>query len=356
SKDPNAPRLDPLGALLSIVSLSIILYAIIEAPDQGWGSSGTVTKLVVGLVLLAVFIVWELRTDHPMLDVRFFEKPRFTAAAAAITLVFFAMFGSLFLQTQYFQFVLGYSPLETGIRMLPFAAAMMITAPLSSRVVQRIGTKFTVAIGLGLVTTGLIALTGLQADTPYGNIFWRLMLMSAGMGFTMAPATESVMGSLPIFKAGVGSAVNDTTRQIGGALGVAIVGSVLATTYSDRMGPILSTLPPAASAAGNSIGAAQAIARSLPEQMAGVSTALIAASKSAFVTAMHQGVLVAAAATLLGVVLVLVFLPATARDEELGEQDFEFATEHAGEFPMPASVDLDAPRDPDFGLPHRSGE
>jgi len=356
SKDPNAPRLDPLGALLSIVSLSIILYAIIEAPDQGWGSSGTVTKLVVGLVLLAVFIVWELRTDHPMLDVRFFEKPRFTAAAAAITLVFFAMFGSLFLQTQYFQFVLGYSPLETGIRMLPFAAAMMITAPLSSRVVQRIGTKFTVAIGLGLVTTGLVALTGLQADTPYGNIFWRLMLMSAGMGFTMAPATESVMGSLPIFKAGVGSAVNDTTRQIGGALGVAIVGSVLATTYSDRMGPILSTLPPAASAAGNSIGAAQAIARSLPEQMAGVSTALIAASKSAFVTAMHQGVLVAAAATLLGVVLVLVFLPATARDEELGEQDFEFATEHAGEFPMPASVDLDAPRDPDFGLPHRSGE
>lgn len=356
SKDPNAPRLDPLGALLSIVSLSIILYAIIEAPDQGWGSSGTVTKLVVGLVLLAVFIVWELRTDHPMLDVRFFEKPRFTASAAAITLVFFAMFGSLFLQTQYFQFVLGYSPLETGIRMLPFAAAMMITAPLSSRVVQRIGTKFTVAIGLGLVTTGLVALTGLQADTPYGNIFWRLMLMSAGMGFTMAPATESVMGSLPIFKAGVGSAVNDTTRQIGGALGVAIVGSVLATTYSDRMGPILSTLPPAASAAGNSIGAAQAIARSLPEQMAGVSTALIAASKSAFVTAMHQGVLVAAAATLLGVVLVLVFLPATARDEELGEQDFEFATEHAGEFPTPASVDLDAPRDPDFGLPHRSGE
>jgi EmrB/QacA subfamily drug resistance transporter len=356
SKDPQAPRLDPLGAVLSIVSLSVILYAIIEAPDQGWGSSGTITKLAVGVVLLAAFILWELHTDHPMLDVRFFEKPRFTAAAAAITLVFFAMFGSLFLQTQYFQFVLGYSPLETGIRMLPFAAAMMITAPLSSRVVQRIGTKFTVAIGLGLVTTGLVALTGLQADTPYGNIFWRLMLMSAGMGFTMAPATESVMGSLPIFKAGVGSAVNDTTRQIGGALGVAIVGSVLATTYSDRMGPILSTLPPAASAAGNSIGAAQAIARSLPEQMAGVAAALTAASKSAFVTAMHQGVLVAAAATLLGVVLVLVFLPATARDEDLGEQDFEFATEHAGEFPMPGSVDLDAPRDPDFGLPHRSGE
>lgn len=356
SRDPEAPRLDPLGAVLSIVSLSVILYAIIEAPEQGWGSSSTLTRLAVGLVLLAAFIVWELRSDHPMLDVRFFEKPRFTAAAGAITLVFFAMFGSLFLQTQYFQFVLGYSPLETGIRMLPFAAAMMITAPFSSKVVQRIGTKFTVAIGLGLVTVGLVALTGLQADTPYGNIFWRLMLMSAGMGFTMAPATESVMGSLPIFKAGVGSAVNDTTRQIGGALGVAIVGSVLATTYSDRMGPILSTLPPAAGAAGNSIGAAQAIANSLPAQMAEVGAALIAASKSAFVTAMHQGVLVAAGATALGVIIVLLFLPATARAEDLGEQDFEFASEHTDEFPLPASVDLTAPRDPDFGIHHRADE
>lgn len=358
SKDPGAPRLDPVGALLSIVSLSIILYAIIEAPDQGWGSSSTLILLAVGLALLGVFIGWELRSDHPMLDVRFFEKPRFTAAAAAITLVFFAMFGSLFLQTQYFQFVLGYSPLETGIRMLPFAAAMMITAPFSSRVVQRIGTKYTVAIGLGLVTVGLVALTGLQADTPYANIFWRLMLMSAGMGFTMAPATESVMGSLPIFKAGVGSAVNDTTRQIGGALGVAIVGSVLATTYSDRMGPILSTLPAGSGfeAAGNSIGAARAIAGSLPAELASVGTALVAASRSAFVTAMHQGVLVAAATTALGIVLVLLFLPATARDQDLGEQDFEFATEHAGEFPLPASVDLDAPRDPDFGLGRSSGE
>ena len=356
SRDPHAPRLDPLGAVLSIVSLSVILYAIIEAPDQGWGSSSTLTKLAVGIVLLAAFIGWELKTDHPMLDVRFFEKPRFTAAAGAITLVFFAMFGSLFLQTQYFQFVLGYSPLETGIRMLPFAAAMMITAPMSSKIVQRFGTKYTVAIGLGLVTIGLVALTGLQVDTPYGNIFWRLMLMSAGMGLTMAPATESVMGSLPIFKAGVGSAVNDTTRQIGGALGVAIVGSVLATTYSDRMGPILSTLPPAASAAGNSIGAAQAIANSLPAQMAGVAAALTAASKAAFVTALHQGVLVAAAATALGVIIVLLFLPARARDEELGEQEFEFATEHAGEFPLPAGIDLDAPRDPDFGVGRSSGE
>jgi MFS family permease len=359
SKDPEAPQLDPFGALLSIVSLSVILFAIIEAPDQGWGSSTTLMRLAVGIVLLVTFIGWELKTDHPMLDVRFFEKPRFTAAAAAITLVFFAMFGSLFLQTQYFQFVLGYSPLETGIRMLPFAAAMMITAPLSSKVVQRLGTKFTVAIGLGLVTTGLVALTGLQVDTPYANIFWRLMLMSAGMGLTMAPATESVMGSLPIFKAGVGSAVNDTTRQIGGALGVAIVGSVMATAYSSQFGPFFdSNLAKIGGfdAAKNSIGAAQAIAKSMPAGMSELSRALSDASKSAFVFGMHRGVLVAAAATALGVLMVLFFLPAKARVEDIGEQDFEFASEHAGEFPMPASVDLGASHDPEFDIPHPTGE
>ena len=179
------------------------------------------------------------RIDHPMLDVSFFRKPRFTAASMSIMLVFFAMFGALFLLTQYFQFVLGYSPLETGIRMLPFAAAMMIVSPLSARLVERIGTKITVALGLGLVTTGLLTMTQLQADTPYVNIFWRLMLMAAGMGLTMAPATDSVMGSLPLFKAGVGSAVNDTTRQVGGAMGVAVVGSVLATTYGARIGDAL---------------------------------------------------------------------------------------------------------------------
>ena len=187
------------------------------------------------MLLLVGFVVWEKPTDHPMLDVTFFKKPRFTAASISITLVFFAMFGSLFLLTQYFQFVLGYSPLETGVRMLPFAAAMMVVSPLSAKLVERIGTKITVALGLGLVTTGLLTMIGLQADTPYANIFWRLMLMAAGMGLTMAPATDSVMGSLPLFKAGVGSAVNDTTRQVGGALGVAVIGSVLATTYGDKI-------------------------------------------------------------------------------------------------------------------------
>lgn len=331
SKDPSAPRLDPIGAVLSIVGLALVLYAIIEAPVKGWTSTGTLLVGVAGLVVCIGFVVWETRSSHPMLDITFFRNPRFTAAAMAITLVFFAMFGSLFLYTQYFQFVLGYSALETGIRMIPFAAAMMVVAPMSAPIAHRFGAKVTVGLGLGLVTLGLLTLTGLQADTPYVNIFWRLMLMSAGMGLTMAPATESVMGSLPLHKAGVGSAVNDTTRQIGGALGVAVIGSVLATTYGDRIGSFLAglglPLPGAlVDAASNNIGAVKNGLLPALEQSGASDLALRveAVADQAFVSALHWGVLVAAVATAIGVVMVLVWLPARSAEADAAAQDVEF--------------------------------
>jgi MFS family permease len=218
---------------------------------------------------------------------------------------------------------------------------MMVTAPLSARIADRVGTKITVAVGLGLVTVGLLSMTGLQADTPYIDIFWRLMLMSAGMGLTMAPATESVMGSLPLFKAGVGSAVNDTTRQVGGALGVAVIGSVLATTYGNKVGEFLSGLTdsavqftgPQVAAAKNSIGAVQNEIvpglrsngfDSLADQISSV-------ANDAFVSAVHRGVIVAALATGLGVLVVLVYLPARARADDVELQDLEFVDEHAAD-------------------------
>jgi MFS family permease len=218
--------------------------------------------------------------------------------------------------------------------MLPFAAAMMIVSPLSAKLVERIGTKITVALGLGLVTTGLLTMIGLQADTPYANIFWRLMLMAAGMGLTMAPATDSVMGSLPLFKAGVGSAVNDTTRQVGGALGVAVVGSVLATTYGSQISAALAEngiVGPVADAAKNSIGAISTVAPQLQE-----------VANAAFVDAVHWGVFVAAMATAIGVVIALVFLPARARPEDREEQIQEYTEEHTGEFPVAPTASADA--------------
>jgi EmrB/QacA subfamily drug resistance transporter len=338
SKDPHASKLDPIGAVLSIAGLTALLYAIIEAPLKGWGSPETVVVGTIGVVLLVTFVLWERHSSHPMLDVNFFKKPRFTAASLSITLVFFAMFGALFLLTQYFQFVLGYSPLETGIRMLPFAAAMMVVSPLSPRLVERVGTKITVALGLGLVTLGLLSMTGLQADTPYSNIFWRLMLMAAGMGLTMAPATDSVMGSLPLFKAGVGSAVNDTTRQVGGAMGVAVVGSVLATTYGDKITTFFagSGVPEqAVDAARNSVGAVPGVAEQLTQNGFGsVADQLTQVADSAFVSAVHWGVVVAAMATAVGVVIALVFLPARPRDEDQEIQALQYAEEHAHDRPV----------------------
>ncbi|HKH25925.1 MAG TPA: MFS transporter, partial [Acidimicrobiia bacterium] len=236
SKDPTAPRLDLVGAGLSIAGLVSLVYAFIEAPTEGWSDTKILAGLGLAAVLLASFFFWERRSLHPMLNLDFFKNPRFTSASASISVLFFTMFGVIFLLTQYFQFVLGYTPLEAGIRLLPLALTMMIVAPLSARIVERIGTKVVVSSGLFLAGLGVLSFTQFEVSTGYENIFWRLMLMAVGMGLTMAPATESIMGSLPLAKAGVGSAVNDTTRQVGGALGVAIIGSVLASTYGSKVG------------------------------------------------------------------------------------------------------------------------
>ncbi len=339
SRDPSAPKLDPFGAVLSIASLTAILYAIIEAPTEGWTSPTILASLAGGLALLGVFGWWETHTDHPMLDVRFFKNPRFSAASGSITLIFFAMFGSLFLLTQYMQFTLGYDPLTAGIRLLPFALTMGITAPLSSKLVERIGTKITVTAGLTLVTIGLLLMTGLQVDTSYGNLVWRLMIMAVGMGLTMAPATESVMGSLPLGKAGVGSAVNDTTRQVGGALGVAIIGSVMSSVYGSKVAEwfdSVSSQVPAGSAsqfgaakeaAKSQIGAALQVAQQLPDRQ--LANQLVSTANEAFVTALHYGVVVGAAATALGAVIAFVWLPAHAKREDVEEQDHEYAEEMA---------------------------
>jgi EmrB/QacA subfamily drug resistance transporter len=223
--------LDPIGAVLSIVGLVGFLLAIIEVPEKGWTHPTVLIAGGVGIAFLALFGWWEMRTPAPMLDLHFFANPRFSAASATITLTFFALYGSTFLLTQYFQFVLDYSPLKAGMLTAPVALGIMGTAPQAPKLVERIGTKHVVVLGLGIVAVGLLLYgsDSVMSSIP-GGIAVRMMF-GVGMGFTMAPATESIMGSLPKEKAGVGSAVNDTTRQTGGALGVAVIGSVFAARY-----------------------------------------------------------------------------------------------------------------------------
>jgi EmrB/QacA subfamily drug resistance transporter len=338
SKDPTAPRLDLVGAALSIAGLVSLVYAFIEAPTEGWSDTKILGALGIAAVLLVSFFVWERHSTHPMLNLDFFKNPRFTSASASISVLFFALFGVIFLLTQYFQFVLGYTPLEAGIRLLPLALTMMVVAPLSARIVERIGTKVVVSSGLFLAGLGVLSFTGLEVSTGYGNIFWRLMLMAVGMGLTMAPATESIMGSLPPAKAGVGSAVNDTTRQVGGALGVAIIGSVLASTYGTKVGDAVAGQPlPAgvASDAENSLGFALETASRLGGP---AGNALAETARTAFVDGMHQGYLVGAAALIIGAIAALIWLPARARRpvEEL-EAEYEAGRGEPETEPVPAS-------------------
>ena len=307
SKDPSAPRLDPVGAVLSIVGLITLVYGIIEAPAHGWTDPVILAAFGVAAVVLAAFVVWELRSDHPMLNLEFFKNPRFTAANISITLVFFALFGSLFFLTQYLQFVLGYSALEAGYRVAPIALVLIVVSPITGRLVNRLGNKVLVTAGMSVVAAGLWFLSTLTITSGYPHALVTLMVLGTGMALAMTPATESIMGSLPLAKAGVGSAMNDTTRQIGGALGVAILGSVFASAYTATLAPALGALPAGvAAAAQSSVGAAISIG----DQVGGAAgTALVTASKTAFIHAMDRGLFVGALVALVGAVVALMWLP-----------------------------------------------
>jgi EmrB/QacA subfamily drug resistance transporter len=312
SKDPAATPLDPVGAGLSIVGLVALVYAIIEAPAKGWTDPIVLAAFGAAAVLIVVFLWWESRVEHPMLQLGFFENPRFSAASVAITLVFFAMFGTVFLNTQYLQFVLGYSPLEAGFRVMP-VATMIVAAPLSARFAERFGTKKVVTTGLVIVSIAMSILATITVDTGYGRVALALAVLGLGMGTAMAPATESIMGSLPLAKAGVGSAMNDTTRQIGGALGVAILGSILASSYGSAMESVVASLPPqAAEIAGDSVGGAMAVAA----QAGAAGAPLAEAAAVAFVGGMESAVWVAAGVAMLGAIVTFLWLPARGADQD----------------------------------------
>ncbi|MCZ7665593.1 MAG: DHA2 family efflux MFS transporter permease subunit [Thermoleophilia bacterium] len=314
SKDPEATPLDPVGALLSVAGLTALVYGIIEAPNNGWTNALTLSAFGAAAVLLVGFVTWESRTAHPMLHMSFFRNARFSAASAAITLIFFGLFGSIFVLTQYLQFVLGYSALEAGLRITPFAT-LVLSAPLAARLVERIGTKAVVAAGLTIAATGLTLIARADLSAGYAPIGWSLAIIGVGMGATMAPATDSIMGSLPLAKAGVGSAMNDTTRMVGGALGVAVIGSVLSSAYGSAVEPALRGLPaPAAAAARDSVGAALEVAR----RAGPVAGDLTQSARAAFVDAMGDALLVGAGIIVVGALIVVWRLPSRPRAADLG--------------------------------------
>jgi DHA2 family multidrug resistance protein-like MFS transporter len=303
SRDDTKTPLDPVGAVLSIVGLSSLIFGIIEGPEDGWTSGSVLAAFLVAGVTLALFILWERRSEHPMLPLTLFRDRRFSTGSGVITIAFFVMFGFFFLSTQYLQFALGYSPLEAGLAGLPLALAFVAFSPRSAALAERFGAGRVMALGLGIVAAGFALLTTLSLDTPYLVIAGAFALLGAGMSITVAPATGEIMTSVPLSKAGVGSAVNDTTRELGGALGIAMMGSIANIGYRSGIDLEGVRMPAGARAAAEeSIGAASVVAEGLPSGSE-ITAQAATAFTDAFtvVNGVAVGIALGAAATILAV-------------------------------------------------------
>lgn len=316
SREPHRGRFDVLGLVMSVAAIGVLVYTVIESPHWGWGSVKSTAGFVIAFVALAVFVRFESRRVNPLLDVTFFRNRRFSAATGSIGIAFLCLFGFTFLVTQYFQFVRGYEPLESGLRTLPFAIGAGITAPLAARAALRWGTTRVVAAGLFNMSIGFLIVSRIDADASYwGTILVAMLLIANGLSLVTSPSTEAVMGSVPRERAGVASAVNDISRELGGTLGVAITGSVFISLYTPRIIDRFSAIPGLLEAlphglyerAQDSVGAAYGVAQNSPSV---VQPQVVAAVSDAFMRGFGTACLVVSALALVGSLLALRFLPA----------------------------------------------
>jgi len=305
SRDPAAPRVDVPGLVLSAAGITTLVYTVIEAPTWGWTNVRTAIGFALAAIVLATFALWERRSTHPMLDVSVFFSRRFSGGSLAVTAGFLTLFGFIFVITQYFQFIKDYSAFQSGVRLLPVAASIALASILGPRLVERVGTTAVVAAGLAVFAAGLAWASTADAATPYNELAMQMVLLGGGLGLTVSPATEAIMGSLSVDKAGVGSAVNDTTRELGGTLGVAIAGSIFASVYSGHLGATaLPGLP--AEAMRHSMALAHRVIEQLPAQQA---THVHSVVERAFLDGMQVSSLVCAGIALGAAIIVGWLLP-----------------------------------------------
>ncbi|MFF3738644.1 MFS transporter [Streptomyces sp. NPDC002566] len=319
SRDPNPGRIDPVGVVLSVVGLVLLVYGIIKGGELADFSDPTVLSTIgAGLLVLVAFVLFEKRSDHPSIDVTYFKNKVFSAAISVIALVFFALMGVTFFAVFYTQSVRGYSPLQTGLLMLPLAAAQMIFAPRARLVVDRFGIKVTTTTAMLVIAATLTAFATLDEDTPIWILEVVFFFMGAGMAHIMTPTSVVIMQALPREKAGSASALSNTFRQVGGALGIAVLGSVLSTTYrtgiEDRLGALPAGLR---ETAGESIEATLGVAARLGDQ----GKALVGAADAAFLHAMHVTALWGAGVAVVGAVVVGTFLPGKPKAPQTAEKD-----------------------------------
>ncbi|WP_183154258.1 DHA2 family efflux MFS transporter permease subunit [Streptomyces shenzhenensis] len=321
SRDPKPGRVDPVGVVLSVIGLVLLVYGIIKGGELADFTDPTVLATVAaGLAVLVAFVLFEKRSDHPSLDVTYFKNKVFSAAMSAIALVFFALMGVTFFGVFYTQSVRGYSPLESGLLMLPLAVAQMIFAPRARLVVDRFGNRATTTAGLILIAATLAVFATFEADTPIWLLELVFFLMGTGMAHIMTPTSVVIMQALPREKAGSASALSNTFRQVGGALGIAVLGSVLSAAYrsgiEDKLGPVPAGLRDTAA---GSIEATLGVAARLGPQ----GKALVGPANDAFLHAMHVTALCGTGVALLGALVVALFLPGRPPADQQGEREQE---------------------------------
>lgn len=313
SKNPDAKSFDLVGVLLSIAGLGLLVWSLIEAPARGWTSVRVLAAGIGGLAALAVFVLWERRSTHPMLNMDLFRKRELSGAVAAQALAVFGFYGALFMLTQFLQFSLGYSALRAGACILPAAGAIALAAPLSALIMRKIGIRYTVAAGLAVVAGAFWQISGATVASGYGDIVFGLVLAGVGVGLAIPAATESVMGSLPSGDTGVGSATNSAFMQVGGALGVAVIGSLLTTRYQDTITAALAPyhVPAAVMAVvRGSLGGALEVAARVGGELG---SGLAQLAKEAFVSGMSLGLAAGAFVMLGACVIALIVLPGHRR-------------------------------------------
>jgi EmrB/QacA subfamily drug resistance transporter len=306
-RSPNAARLDLPGTALSIGGLVALVYGVIEGPANGWTSAVEVGVFGLAALLLAAFVIRELTTPEPLLDVRMLVQPVLGSAVLAVLLTSFGLFGSMFFFSQYLQGVLGFGTMETGYSILPLAISMAIFSPAGMGAAGRFGMKLTVAVGMVAVAVGLLVFRMAGTSDGYPFVAATLFLVGGGMGAAMSPLTVIMVRALPRSKQGVASAINSTARELGGAMGVAILGSISAPVYAAGVRPAMDLLPAqGAAAVHDSLAGAGAVASMLPGSQG---DALLAMARSAFVDGMGVAVLVGAAIAIVGAAVGLAFLP-----------------------------------------------
>ncbi|MCU1365673.1 MAG: drug resistance transporter, EmrB/QacA subfamily, partial [Ilumatobacteraceae bacterium] len=317
TRDPEESPLDPVGAVLSTIGIVALVFGVIEAPEHGWLDGKTLIAFALAAAFLVAFVLYEQRTDDPMVDMAYFRNRAFSTATGTMVLVFLAMYGMFFLTTQYLQLVQGYSALGAAVRLLPIAVVMIFVAPQTPRISARLGANRAVALGMLLAAGGMFSFLWLGKDTSWLQMITGFCVFSVGISMTMSPMTAAIMSAVPPRRAGAGSSMNDATRELGAALGVAVLGSITATHYAHAVGPAVDRVLTGSGASSAKSALANALAQAATLH-GPAKAALTNAADQAFIDGFHVAVLIAAVLAATSSVIVLRYLPNTLRHRVAG--------------------------------------